>query len=200
MNANMSGPPRLSWDSERAEAPSRPRFETSIIPEEKAPRPTRVGYAFVLVILASLTFTTLTAIAAIDFESIRASLSSTLTAELRDDYSAEDRSLAVSILLSATWGAMLLLSLIHILSAQSVMLKRSTAARVVLVASILIFLPVATVSASLQGASNLDLAISAVAAAFLCLAAVLVMTPTVTRWLRQSDGPEKQPLIPHDLS
>lgn len=195
MNDNPSHPPRLSWDVERNSAPERPRFEKSLNAAEKIPRPRRVIYAFVLVVLAAGIYAVMTALAAVNYDQVRGSLASVLATELQDEYTPDDMQLAVNVLLGAVWIGGLALTLLHLLSAQSIMLKRSGGGRVVLIITTILFLPVAVVAATLRNASELDLAISAVGAFLLIIAAVMVSLPRVSLWIRQPDEPEKRPLI-----
>lgn len=188
-------PPQLSWDAHREDAPERPRFERSFVPEEAISRPRSVLLAFVFVLIAVLSFAAVTAIAAVQYDGIRGGLAALLAEELQDEYEPEDMQRAVNVLLGSVWVGGLLLSLVQVLSAQSVLLRRSSTARVVLIASIAVFLPVAVVALSLRDGTTLDLVLSAAGGVLLCAAAVLLLLPRVSKWLRQRETPEARPLI-----
>lgn len=195
MNIDEEKTGRISWDSVRATAPARPRLVPNLTEEQRIPRPRRVGYALIFVTVAALILGVVTGLAAGHYVNIRGSLAALLLEELDDGYSTDDIQLAVNVLLGAAWGGALLLSLVHILSAQAVMLRKSAGARVLLVTSVILFLPVAVIAASLRNANGPDLVASGGGILLLCAAAVIVGTPKVSWWLHQSDKPERQPLL-----
>lgn len=195
MNNKPRQPARLSWDAERTTAPERPRFEKSLKAVEKVARPRRVIYSFVLVVLAAGIHAVMTALAAVNYDQVRGSLTSILATELQDEYTPDDMQLAVNALLGSVWIGGLVLTLLHLISAQSIMLKRSGGGRVVLIITIILFLPVAAIAATLRNASDLDIAISTIGGCLLIVAAIMVSLPRVSQWIRQPDAPEKRPLI-----
>ncbi|MGO3735020.1 MAG: hypothetical protein ACTJFR_07740 [Canibacter sp.] len=184
----------LSWDVQRTTAPERPELVSTVPDEELIARPSRIWVAFVFVILAVLAFAAVTALAALRIEDLRESLVGALPDDLLDDYPEDDTNRAAYVLLGSVGGFGALLTLIHLLSTLSLTFGRSGAARVMLVTTVVIFIPVSVLSTIVREDTTMALLVSAIAGVCLVTAVILVCTPRVTRWLRQSAGERSTPL------
>lgn len=185
----------LSWDAASTGAPDRPTYASTIPEDAYIDRPRRIVAGFVLVILAIVAFVVFAVLAAWRFEEIRDTTIAALPDDLTSDYTDEDLERAVQVLLAAVGVLGLVLALLQLLSANTLMVNRSAAARVTLVVVTVVFLPVAFVALVVAEAGIVDTAL--VGAAGLCLltAVALACTPKASRWLRQSAKRRSTPLL-----
>lgn len=183
----------LSWDAVRTEAPERPSFLPRISEETFVGRPKRTVVAFLFVLLAVLSFIVVTAMAALRWDEIQDVLLNAMPDSLRDDYSDSDAERAVRVLLAAIGGLGLVLTLGQVLSASSLLTRRASSARVVLVVCTVVHLPLSFIAVTVRDGGLLDIVLSSVAAACLVVAVALVCTPVVSHWLRQNEQRRSTP-------
>lgn len=178
---------RISWDAERAGAPKRPEFASGLPEEELIDRPRRVVVAVALALVAAAVLLFGVVTAAMGFAELRDGLVEALPDDLREDYEAEDQELAASVMLIVTGALAVLLALLQLLAVRALAGRRSGAARIAFTVFVVLSVPVTLLAFILREGGALEAALTGVALVALVLAVLLVCTPRVSQWLRQSE-------------
>lgn len=183
-----------SWEEGRVSAPERPALVSNLPEERVLPRPRRVLVACVLVLAAAAGLLGATGFAALQFGEIRDALITTMPADVIEDYADDDTKLAANVMLGATAGLLLVSTLGQCVAIGSLVRRRSAAARVLFTVVAVLGAPLALLSAIVREAGSLDLLVVAVTATSVLVAAGIVCTPAVTRWVRQREPRRTIPL------
>ena len=173
-----------SWDAERAKAPKRPEFASSLRDEELIDRPRLAIVALVFAVLATAVCAAMAIAALADLDGIRESLVAALPDDLRETYEQEDQEAAASVMLGSVGVLGGLLIVVQLAAMWNVVIKRSRGARTGHTVFAALLLPVTLLAAALASA---ELLLAAAAVGCLVIAVVLSWTPRVSRWLRQGD-------------
>lgn len=184
----------LSWDEERERAPERPAFVSSLPEERFMPRPRRVLVACIMALIAAVGVLGATALAALQFAEIRDALVEAMPEDVARDYADDDTRLAANVMLGAAGGLLLLSTLGQCLAIRSLTFRRSAAARVLFAVIAVLGAPISLLSAIVREAGSLDLVFVAATTVCVLVAAGLVCTPAVTRWVRQREPRRTIPL------
>ena len=187
-----------SWEVAREGAPARPAFETNLPETMFTPRPKRVIVAFVLVALAALTIIVMTGLGALQFDALRDAMIEALPDDITSDYDEADIERAAVVILAAIGALSLIISIGQLLTARALAFRRSVTARVVHIVMLVLSVPAALLALIVREAGMLDMLLTGTALGIFVIAAIMVCTPIVSVWLRQSDEHRTIPLVPRD--
>lgn len=185
--AKHPDPAPISWETERRNLPERPAVLSNLNAETLIARPRRTVVAAALIVAAALGALTSIVGGWMTLDALRAYLVTALPDDITTEYSEESVEQAASVLLALAAASLIVALVVQAMSLSTCIRARSRAARVTFsVASIAVILALG-VGLVLREPSAWDFALSATACCLVLLATVLICTPRVTRWLRQSE-------------
>lgn len=197
-HSDSTEPTQISWESERSSKPERPSIAKNLNPEALIERPRRVLVALALFAVAALGAVAIVVRGLLVIEDMRAKIVDALPTDITDDYTTDGVERAATVLLFIAAALIVVLLAAQALTLSTFIRRRSGAARVTFT-----ILGVASIAAIgvwlvIRESTTRSLWIGAAACLFIVLAAALVCTPRVTRWLRQ--GEERRRIVLADAA
>ncbi len=182
-----SEPAPISWEAERRNLPERPAVSSNLNAETLIARPRRTVVAAILFVVAALAVLASIVNGVLMLETLRTNIVTALPDDITTEYSEESVQQAATVLLAIAAALLAVVLIVQAMSLNTCIRARSRAARVTFsVASIAMILAIG-IGLVLREPSTWDVALSATASCLVLLATVLICTPPVTRWLRQSE-------------
>lgn len=197
--SSQGGQSPISWEAERLTAPSRPALASSVPEEELIERPRRIAVAVTLVCLALVAVGAFIALALMRLDEVRAGILEALPSDLADDYEEADLERAATVLLAAIAVVLVVVLLSQLFAIRALSVRRSRPARATYIVLTVISFAVIALAVIVRDGDTGDLALGTSAALAVILAAALITTPRVTRWLRQSEERRTIPLTRPEL-